>query len=129
MNVGKRSLGALVTAALVVTAWGCSQEAKPVIEKASSYAKVSGKVTVKGKPAKKGKVTFDLANASPLAGSSRTAEVKDDGTYEAEAPVGKNSVVVGGTGDPVADGSYNSTTYEVKPGSGNTLDLDLPLKP
>jgi hypothetical protein len=116
-----------VAAAVLLAAWGCGGDAAPVVETAKAYATVSGKVTVKGQPAKKGKVTFDLTNASPLAGSSRTADVKGDGTYEAEAPVGKNSVAIGGTGHSEADGSYNTTTFEVKEGK-NTLDLDLPIK-
>jgi hypothetical protein len=121
-------LSAQAAVAVLLAAWGCGGDATPVVETAKAYAKVSGKVTVKGRPAKKGKVTFDLTNASPLAGSSRTADVTGDGTYAAEAPVGKNSVAVGGTGDPEADGSYNATTFEVKEGK-NTLDLDLPIKP
>jgi hypothetical protein len=126
MTRRNRGVHALAVASALVIAWGCSNEAAPVVETAKSYAKVSGKVTIKGQPAKAGKVTFDLANAHPLAGSARTADVRGDGAYELEAPVGKNSVIVAGTGDPSVDGSYNSTTRAVKPGS-NTIDLDLPL--
>jgi hypothetical protein len=106
---------------------GCGSNAPSISSSVSNIdAKVSGKITVKGKPAEKGKVTIEPVNASPLAGLSREADIQKDGSYEVTTKVGKNSVIVGGTGNPAADGSYNSTTFDVKEGT-NTLNLDLPL--
>jgi hypothetical protein len=111
---------------MLVAAWGCETSHTVVEPPMGAEAKVTGKVTVRGKPAKKGQVTFELSN--DFSGKSRkVAEVKPDGTYELSAVSGKNSVIVAGTGDASAEGGYNSATFEVKAGQPNAIDLDLPL--
>jgi hypothetical protein len=120
-----RQLAYTLSVALAAAAWGCGS-GDPGALPSTTEAKVSGKVTVNGKPATKGKVTFELSDANPLAGAARIAEIQKDGSYEVTTLAGRNSVVVAGTGDPAADGSYNTTSVDVKSG-GNTLDLRLPF--
>jgi hypothetical protein len=121
----KWNLGALITTAALVAAWGC--ETKTVLAPPMGpEAKVTGKVTIRGKPAAKGQVTLELTN--DFSGKSRkVADVKADGTFEVSAVSGKNSVTVAGTGVASAEGGYNSTTFEVKTGETNKIDIDLPL--
>jgi hypothetical protein len=125
MRWQKWYLEVLITSGALVAAWGC--ETKTVVAPPmGAEAKVTGKVTVRGKPATKGQVTFELTN--DFSGKSRkVADVKADGTYEVSAVSGRNSVVVAGTGVASAEGGYNSTTFEVKAGQPNSIDIDLPL--
>jgi hypothetical protein len=126
MRSRKWYLGVLITSGTLVAAWGCETSKTVVEPPMGPEAKVTGKVTVRGKPAKKGHVTFELTN--DFSGKSRkVAEVRADGTYEVSAVSGKNSVIVAGTGDASAEGGYNSTTFEVKVGEPNSMDVNLPL--
>src|SRR5262249_19522675 len=98
MRSRKWYLCVLITSAMLVSAWGCESSKVVVEPPMGPEAKVTGKVTVRGKPAKKGQVTFELSN--DFSGKSRkVANVGSDGTYEMSAVSGKNSVIVAGTGD------------------------------
>jgi hypothetical protein len=126
MRWQKWYLGVLITSGALAAAWGCETSKTVVAPPMGAEAKVTGKVTVRGKPATKGQVTFELTN--DFSGKSKkVADVKPDGTYEVSAVSGKNSVIVAGTGVASAEGGYNSTTFEVKAGQPNSIDIDLPL--
>jgi hypothetical protein len=122
MRTRRRGLGVWITAAALAAAPGCGSSETPSAGP-KTLQKVSGKITIKGKPATKGKVT--LSNVAT--GGQWLADVGAGGAYEVTAPVGVYSVVVAGTGDPAAESAYNTASLEVKPGP-NTLDLDLPLQ-
>ncbi len=107
---------------MLISSWGCGGDV-PGVSSSLTEAKVSGKVTIKGQPAKQGNVTFNPANVNRKVGS-RTAPIKD-GTYEITTLVGGNAVSVDGTKDPAA-GAYNTKNFDVPAGS-STLDLDLPF--
>ena len=128
MTTLKWCLGTLTTSAALLAVCGCdATSSKPeAVKPTGPSAKVAGKLSIKGKAATKGKVTFELT--SDFTGTSRReAEVKPDGTFETSAMVGKNSVIVAGTGDRSVEGGYNSTTVEIKQGDGNQVDIDLPI--
>jgi hypothetical protein len=83
--------------------------------------KVSGVVTVSGKPLAAGKVVFHLAD-----GQFVGSKVKD-GKYAIDrVPAGTRKVTVEGKGvpDKYADGESSPLTVEVKGGDG-TFDFDL----
>ena len=121
-----RKLGtttSLAIAALVITG-GCESSPRSPVDKASSTeVKVSGKVTVKGMPASKGKVTVSPTGPAFV---ERITDIRRDGSYEVTTFVGMNSFSVRGTGNPAAGDAYNKANFEVKEGQ-NTINLDLPL--
>jgi hypothetical protein len=83
--------------------------------------KVSGVVTVSGKPLADGKVVFHLAN-----GQFVGSKVKD-GKYAIDrVPAGTRKVTVEGKGVPAkyTDDETSPLTVEVKDGDG-TYDIDL----
>ncbi|MEJ7639981.1 MAG: hypothetical protein WKF75_18915 [Singulisphaera sp.] len=53
---------ALMAATGLIVGWGCG-EGKPSVESSETEATVTGKVTIRGKPATKGSVMFDLSNS------------------------------------------------------------------
>ena len=129
-----RSTRCLWTLAASTTLWavgGCGGAEKagggaaaaPKVE-----ATVSGTVTVKGKAASKGRLTFEPLGANGIPTGSHVAQVSKDGAYTVTTATGSNDVTISGTGDAAVDSSYNKMTFEVKPGS-NALNVDLPLKP
>jgi hypothetical protein len=129
MGCTSRSPAALVASAALMVAWGCggTREAeKGAASKAD--ATVTGKVLIKGRPAAKGRITFEPLDANGLPAASNVAQVGPDGTYTVTTKTGPNDVTVSSTGDPAADSGYNKTNFDVQSGS-NTRDLDLPIKP
>jgi hypothetical protein len=113
-----------------MAAWGCggTREADPA-SAPKTDANVSGRVTIKGRPADKGRITFEpLAVSGGLPVGSNVAQVGKDGAYTITTKTGSNDVTVSGIGDPAAGSGYNKTSFEVQPGS-NTLNIDLPIKP
>jgi hypothetical protein len=120
-----RRVGAwLIAGSLLAASAGCG-DGKPAVDTSTTEAKVTGKVTVKGKAATRGKVTLDPSNSSRKDVAARSSPIGKDGTYEVTTLVGANAVSVDGTGDPAA-GTYNTTTFDVQSGT-NTLNLELPL--
>lgn len=129
MGCTARSSVALVASAALMAAWGCGESRqgdRGTTPKAE--ATVTGKVTINGKPAQKGHITFEPLDANGLPTGSKAAEVGKDGTYTITTQTGSNDITAASTGDPAADASYNKTNFDVQPGS-NTLNLDLPIKP
>jgi hypothetical protein len=120
------------TSVAIVLALGCmSGDATITPDQPASTgeeAKVTGKVTIKGKPAAKGKVTIEPPFVKGKLMPEKIVEVAKDGTFQATTYVGKNSITVSGTGVAEAEsgGTYNKKSVEIKSGT-NTVDLELPL--
>jgi hypothetical protein len=131
MGCTSRSRAAWVASAALMAAWGCGKTPEANSGAASKAdATVTGKVTIKGKPAGKGRINFEpVAVNGGLPIGSNVAEIGKDGAYTVTTKTGSNDVTVSATGDPAVDSSYNRTSFEVQSGSNNTLNLDLPIKP
>jgi len=104
---------------------GCDA-GKPATESSTQEATVKGKVTVLGKPATKGRVTFDPSNISRPGAQVRTAEIQADGTYQVTTLVGPNSISVN-VPKPArpTPGMSPEFGHVVTPGE-NTFDITLP---
>ena len=116
----------LIGAWTLLAVWGCGGGGSaPSVSSSRTEATVSGTVTIKGKPATKGEVTFDPANSQRNV-AARTAPISGDGTYTVTTLVGGNIVRVATpetTRDPQLQ--FNETTFDVQSGT-NTLDIVLP---
>jgi len=109
--------------ALVVA--GCGED-KPSVASSTQEAKVTGTVTIRGKPMKGGEIIFDPSNYQRKDAAKRTGKINGDGTYEVTTLVGHNSVTLQGpaiTKEPNL--GYAAQTIEVTSGS-NTLNIELP---
>src|SRR5262245_30795240 len=107
-----RWMGVWITAGWLLAAWGCD-EGRPRVESSMTEAKVTGKVTSKGKPVTRGTVVFNPANVERKV-ASRQAPIGPDGSYEITTLIGENTVSAGGV---------DTITFDVKPGT-NALDLN-----
>jgi hypothetical protein len=117
-------LGASMSAALMAASSGCSDT--PPVSSSSAEAKVTGKVTIRGKPMKGGEITFNPANSARPDAPTRMAPVKPDGTYEIMTLQGQNGVKLAGPEiqkDPQL--GYGGVTVDV-PSGGTTKDIELP---
>ena len=106
---------------------GCG-EGQPSGTSSTEEAKVTGTVTIRGKPMKGGEIIFDPANYQRKDAAKRTGKINNDGTYEVTTLVGHNTVLIQGpaiTKEPNL--GYANKTIEVTSGS-NTLDIELPPK-
>jgi hypothetical protein len=115
--------------AIVAIAWGtgCGQGG-PAVSTSTTEAKVHGKVTVRGKPVKKGMVWFDPANYRRKDVTARSTDVAADGSYSITTLIGENSVRYEGpatAGNRELDGAIQS--LDVKEGD-NEFDIVLPLQ-
>jgi hypothetical protein len=109
-------------------ALGCGGGGAPSVTSSTEEATVKGTITVLGKPATQGKVTFDPSNINRPNASVRTVEVGKDGTYEVKTLVGPNSVSVN-VPKPAkpAPGMSPELSVDV-PAGGTTFDVALPVK-
>ncbi|GEM_PF-5737491 len=115
----------ILTAALPLVCVGCGggSGAAPV------EATVSGTVTVNGKLATNGEVTFDASSQRLPNETAHAAPIGADGTYKIKATVGPNIVrVAGSLVDQYRGLGYDSLDFEVKPGD-NTFDIALEWSP
>ncbi len=120
-----------ITPALASTvlfaAWGCSDD-KPAVDTTTAEAKVSGTVTVRGKPMVGGEVSFDPSNMERANAPKRTATIGKDGTYSVTTLQGRNVVRISG---PMVKKEpqlgYGIHTIDVKPGD-NPFNIELPPK-
>lgn len=113
-----------LAAALLATGGGCGDS--PATSNSSTEATVTGTVTVKGKTATKGRITFDPSNIERKMEPARTTEIAKDGTYTIKTLVGENAVRVS---TPEIDKDRQSgtqqQTFDVKPGE-NKFDVTVP---
>src|SRR5947208_3458602 len=80
----------LLTASLAAS-WGCG---RPATTASTDEATVTGTVTIRGKRATEGTVTFDPSNARRTMVPARTAPIGSDGAYTIRTLVGGNHVEV-----------------------------------
>jgi hypothetical protein len=117
----------LAASAIGLLAWaGCDS---PGVSSSTTEATVSGIVTVMGKPATGGQISFNPANAARKDAPSTTVEIGKDGRYTAKTLVGRNMVVlfmpqVGRSADVFGA----RKAIEVASGE-NTCDIDVPPMP
>ena len=114
-----------LAAVLAPTSWGCSS-GTPAVDTTLSEAKVTGKVTVRGKPMKGGEISFNPSNYKRQDTVARKVPIKNDGSYEITTLEGRNAVSFSGpavTKEPQL--AYGIITYDVKAGT-NTFDIELP---
>jgi hypothetical protein len=117
------SLGLLALLVGMVAA-GCRSDA-PYAESSLAEATVSGRVSSQGKAVTKGQVIFDPANVNRKTVVARTAEIRNDGTYEVTTLIGANRVTVAIPGRTTKSGfPYFQQMYDVK-SDRNTLDIPL----
>ncbi|HWE39285.1 MAG TPA: hypothetical protein VG406_22235, partial [Isosphaeraceae bacterium] len=88
-----RTVGLMSTATVFVAVWGCGDSA-PSTDTSSTPATVSGTITLKGKPATQGKVTFNPANVNRKTVPSATVDIGKDGSYKVSTLTGENTVTV-----------------------------------
>jgi hypothetical protein len=117
-------VGSTLSLTLLVASWGCSE--KPSVDTTNAEAKVTGKVTIRGKAMNGGEITFDPANYLRADVPSRSSKIKEDGTFELTTLQGRNSVLIKGpaiTKEPQL--GYAALVFEIKPGD-NPIDIKLP---
>lgn len=119
-----RFAATLAVAALFLLAPGCNDGIPPV-ETSTEEATVSGKVTLQGKPATEGSVTFDPTNVMRKTAALRSGPIGEDGTYSVKTLIGENTVRVGGRQASKAGLDAGTKPFLVKPGE-NTFDITLP---
>lgn len=117
----------LLAILVIASGAGCGQGG-PTVSTSTTEAKVHGKVTVRGKPVKKGTVWFDPANYRRKDATARSTDVAGDGSYSITTLIGENSVRYEGPatlGSRELDGAIQS--LDVKEGD-NEFDIVLPLQ-
>ncbi len=95
-------------------------------ESSLTEAVVTGRVTEKGRPIKRGQVIFDPANINRRSAPARTAEIRPDLTQEIKMLNGQNRVTLAIPGR-VTKGASPSVqkVFDVKP-EGSSLDIETP---
>jgi hypothetical protein len=113
---------------ILLGSWGCDGGGTaPPVSSSRTEATVSGKVTIKGRPATKGQVIFDSANISRKDVAPVSAPIGSDGAYSAKTLVGENRVTVQSPELTTPELQYNESTFDVQSGD-NKLDIALPRK-
>ncbi len=123
-----RSIPMMVVSAAAVIVLGLGCDGGPPVETSKTEATVHGKVVIRGKPAKGGRIWFDPANYRRKDVAARDAEVSADGSYEITTLIGENSVRYEGPAtrkDRELDGTVQG--FDVKDGD-NQFDVILPLR-
>lgn len=123
MRRARRRIFGIATTAALVVGGGCNN--KPAVSTSTDEATVKGTVTIRGKKATQGQVTFDPANYQRKDVAPRSAPIGSDGTYSITTLTGQNSVQVSGPEASRAGADYASITYDVQPGE-NTYDIVYP---
>jgi len=119
-----RRIVGLITTTVLVVAWGCGEGAAPA-DSSSTEATVTGTVTIKGKRATGGEISFDPSNVNRKMEPPRRTEITKEGTYTVKTLVGDNVVRLS-TPEVNKDRQLGGQDYtvNVKPGE-NTYDLTI----
>lgn len=110
--------------ALLAAGWGCDS-GRPAVESSTEEAKVTGKVTIKGKTATKGKVIFDPSNVERKMAPVAKADIAPDGSYSITTLIGDNIVRVEGPDAEKGGVLLDLIPVDIKPGA-NELAITLP---
>jgi hypothetical protein len=124
MLIVRRRLVGLVSAAVLAGCLGCGGGAPPA-SSSTQEAEVSGTVTIRGKPATGGEITFDPSNIYRRDAGLATAKIGPDGRYSLKTLVGENAVRVHGPQvdkDPTLD--TNQLGVVIKAGT-STVPIDV----
>ena len=122
-----RSLALVWAGCLATVGGGGCSEGRPSATSTTQEATVKGRVTVLGKPATKGRVTFDPRNINRPDARIQTAEIGDDGAYRVTTLVGPNTITVNVPRPPrPMPGMSPEIGLDVQPGE-NTRDIALPV--
>jgi hypothetical protein len=121
----QRKLATILAASTLALAVGCGQGV-PSASTSSEEATVKGTVTIRGKAATQGQVSFDPANVKRPGEVARTATIGHDGSYTVKTLVGDNAVRVTfpGMEKDRELGSFEQS-FAVKPGE-NEYKIQLP---
>jgi hypothetical protein len=124
MPSAKLGIASLVAGLVVVACWGCGSGA-PSVSSSSEEADVKGTVTIKGKPATGGEITFDPSNINRRDVKLNITKIGSDGTYALKTLVGENAVRVSGTQvDKHPSLATNQVNVVVNSGE-NTIPVDV----
>jgi hypothetical protein len=124
MFIVRRRLVGLVAGAVLAGCLGCGGGAPPA-SSSTQEAEVSGTVTIRGKPATVGEITFDPSNVYRRGAGLASAKVGPDGRYSLKTLVGENAVRVRGPQvdkDPTLD--TNQLNVVIKAGT-NAVPVDV----
>src|SRR5262245_18099738 len=102
MDKSVRGAGVCVVVGALLAGGGCGSGKEGDAAGSQVEAKVSGKISVKGRPATRGKVTFEPPSPDGKLVAERIADIRKDGTFEVTTLVGSNHVIIGGTQDAAA---------------------------
>ena len=123
MSASQRVGAGLIVGALLAAGWGCG--VKPSVTTTDDEATVTGSVTIKGKKATAGSVSFNPSNYKRQV-AARTASIAKDGTYSIKTLVGENQIKVSSPGlGRSRELSDVDLYFDVKAGP-NTYDIVLP---
>src|SRR3954447_16518196 len=86
-----RGLAGLASAGLVIVVSGCG-DGRPSVDTSTTEATVKGTVSIRGKPATGGQVSFDPSNVARKSETARKVPIGKDGSYEVKTLVGLNQV-------------------------------------
>ncbi len=112
------------TGGLLIAAGGCGNGV-PAVDTTTEEATVKGVITVHGKPATKGTITFNPSNYRRVV-MARSAEIGSSGEYSIKTLVGQNIVVLKLPGAKLKGLEYEEFPVKVQSGDNNTFDLKLP---
>jgi hypothetical protein len=128
--MSRSRFGGLVALSLIAVACGCDGAGSaPTADSSTTESAVSGTVTVNGKLASEGKVTFDPANIQRKMAKATTVDIGKDGTYKLTTLVGDNRVIVD-TPEIRKDSAAlanGETSHKVAAG-GETFNIEFPAK-
>lgn len=124
-----RVVGVLSTATVFVAVWGCG-DATPSTDTSSTPATVSGTITIKGKPATQGKVTFNPANVNRKTVPAATVDIGKDGSYKVSTLTGENTVTVDTPELRKNSSELGNGMLSFKAAAGeNTFNIEIPTPP
>ena len=124
-RIALKSLASLAVASTLALAPGCGNGA-PSVSSSATEATVSGKVTIRGKPVAKGKISFDPSNINRKDATPTTADLGADGSYTLKTLVGVNQVTF--LGPPfVKEQEIQDARFQLDVKAGeNSFSPDLP---
>jgi hypothetical protein len=122
----RRWAGSALAVASLIASSGCG-EGKPSVETSSTgEAKVIGTVKIHGLAMSGGKITFRPSTDQRKEATPRSAEVRNDGTFEVTTLVGPNTVTISGPAVKKEPALGSGTkTVDITPGE-NKIEISYP---